>query len=235
MVIEVLGGPSYTVICTPGDDVDLALGFCWTEGVIDSFADVAEVWPTGSGNSVRVRLVDGKATTPSRRQMLITSSCGLCGRTDIQEMLQALVPVSAPFSASLTALYALPGEVRRRQSLFDRTGGCHAAALFDSHGEPTVIAEDIGRHSALDKALGRALRDRLPTAEHGIFLSGRTSLELIIKAARAGVGLVVSVSAASATAIDVAQQLGITLCGFARGDELTIYTHPQRVTASACD
>jgi FdhD protein len=129
----------------------------------------------------------------------------------------------------LEVVYRVPRALRARQALFERTGGCHAAALFDERGEILVLGEDLGRHSALDKVLGHALRTGVPTQGEGVILSGRTSLEMIVKAARAGVGLVLAISAPSDAAVDAAARLGITLCGFARGDEVAVYTHERRL------
>ena len=156
---------------------------------------------------------------------MVSSACGLCGSDHIDEMVARVRPLEgvATFLRSVAA--AVPDTVRARQTLFDRTGGVHAAAAFDRVGDVVVVREDIGRHNAVDKVVGRLLLDgTLPAADLGLFVSGRASFEMVQKAWSAGFGTVVAVSAPSALAVTAAARGGITLIGFARGGDLTIYT-----------
>ena len=227
LAIEIVGGPVFTIMCSPGDERDLALGFLFAEGLIAGLDDVVEIDACVNGGRVSVKLA-GEVPTGSRN-LVINSSCGLCGREGLEALLAALSPTDTALRIPLQVLFDVGAAVRERQQQFAVTGGCHAAALFDARGGLRVVREDLGRHSALDKAVGYALRRRFPFAELGIFISGRASAEMLVKAARAGCPVLVAVSAASTAAIDVAQRLGICLAGFARGDELTVYTHPARI------
>jgi len=165
------------------------------------------------------------------RNMIITSSCGLCGHENIQALLESLKRLDCPMKMPLDVLFRIPERVRESQVLFSQTGGAHAAALFDTKGNLLAVREDVGRHNALDKLLGYALLSGIATGESGIFLSGRVSLELIIKVARARVPLVAAVSAPTAAAVQASDCLGITLCGFVRGNEVSVYTNGWRVVA----
>ena len=228
---------SFTIMRTPGEDSDLALGFLFAEGMIAGAEDVSTLEPAGRGDLVRVRLARDRGAPgesgSALRNLVVNSSCGLCGRAGLEELLDTLEPVVGGIELPFELLYSLPGELREAQVLFAATGGSHAAGLFDARGEYLAVAEDLGRHSAFDKVLGRALRERLPSHDCGVLLSGRTSLEMVVKAARGRIGLVVSVSAPSLAAVSACERLGITLCGFARGDEVTVYTHPRRLLAAS--
>ena len=228
LVIAVEGHGSYTIMRTPGQDLDLATGFLFAEGLLDGIEDIESMRACEGGDTVKVRLAR-PASPAATRNLVVQSSCGLCGRDGVGALLSGLRPVGSGIDVPLDVLYALPDELRRQQALFESTGGCHAAALFTPGGRVLLLGEDLGRHSALDKVLGRALRDRVDTTATGILLSGRTSLEMVVKAARSGVSVVVAISAASDAAIDTARRLGITLCGFARGDEVAVYCHERRV------
>ena len=166
-----------------------------------------------------------------RRKITTNSSCGLCGRLTI-ESLKNDVP-SLPVEGSIRSLVvpSLPNKLRSTQAVFDETGGLHAAGLFDFDGVLTAIAEDVGRHNAVDKVVGRMLiRERLPLSRHVLFVSGRTSFEIVQKALIAGISVVASVSAPSSLAIDLAREGGITLIGFVRGQSFNIYSHGERIT-----
>jgi FdhD protein len=166
---------------------------------------------------------DGVAPEPTPRLTTTTSSCGLCGSESIDELCARLRTLSSP-PVDLDVLAKVPGRVLAEQTLFSATGGVHAAAAFDSSGAPLVVREDIGRHNAVDKVVGRLLLDNaLPAEGLGLFVSGRASFEIVQKAWAAGFATVVAVSAPSSLAVDTATAAGITLVGFAREDRLNIY------------
>ena len=210
----------------------LCAGFLLTESMIDSMADVASmaVCPE-SPDVVRVRLVDPSRVRTNRRGGFVASSCGICGGVDQAGDIQGgLAQAGDTLRLDIADLAPLMEQMQRLQTVFNTTGGTHAAALFSPAALLLACAEDLGRHNALDKAIGQCLLREQPTAGCGAVLSGRVSLELIIKAARAGIEIVAAVSAPSSLAIDAAHRLGITLCGFVRQGRLTVFTHPQRLT-----
>ncbi|MCL5270618.1 MAG: formate dehydrogenase accessory sulfurtransferase FdhD, partial [bacterium] len=220
----------FVIMRTPGQDAELAAGFLFTDGAEDIFRLEQRPRRPGPGRqSDRVAVWLRRRRGIPRRTLLLASSCGLCGRAGIAKLVRGLEPATDALHVRAERLYALPGLVMERQILFRQTGGSHAAALFDAEGNVLVLCEDIGRHNALDKALGHALGRRMPLAGKGIYLSGRASLEMIVKAARARVALVAAASAPSALAAELALRLGITLCGFVRGREITIYSRADRI------
>jgi FdhD protein len=225
---------------TPGRDVDLALGFLFSEGIIRAGSQAfrlrsAEVKvKLGKDNVVTVHLPPGETVDWGRleRHSYTSSSCGVCGKTSLAQVFAAV-----PFAESLTTfrvapaiLQSLPDKLRTAQELFDQTGGIHAAGLFDLVGNLRHFAEDVGRHNALDKLIGHHFaQDALPLDNHLLLLSGRASFELIQKAAMAGIGLVAAVGAPSSLAASLADELGITLCGFTSERGFNCYTHPGRI------
>ncbi len=222
---------SFTVMRTPGDDRELVTGFLFTEGLIESLDDINTL--SQCEDSPHVITVKTKRQSGSTaRNMVITSSCGLCGHENIQALLESLKRLDCPMKMPLDVLFRIPDRVREAQVLFSRTGGAHAAALFDTEGNLKAVREDVGRHNALDKLLGYALLAGVAPGESGIFLSGRVSLELIIKVVRARVPLVAAVSAPTAAAVQAADRLGITLCGFVRGNEVSVYTNGWRIVST---
>jgi len=212
------------------DALALTVGFLLTEGLIDRMADVAEMAVCGdSENVVRVRLLDSAPKRGNRRGGLIASSCGVCGSVDdIADLGTGLPAVPDSLRVEPASLQQLMASMENRQLVHKTTGGTHAAALFTSEANLLAVAEDLGRHNALDKVIGKCLLRAYPTAGCGAILSSRVSLELIVKAARAGIEIVAAVSAPSSLAIDAAEQLGITLCGFVREGRATIFSHPHR-------
>jgi FdhD protein len=218
-----------TTMRTPGHDFELAVGFCHAEGLLAG-VPVRRVEYCGTGSAVgtefNVVSVDtgGAAPAPAARLGPTSSSCGLCGSVALDALGDRLGPVAAaPFPLELLA--AIPARVRTEQHLFDTTGAVHAAAAVDREGVPLVVREDIGRHNAVDKVVGRLLLDgRLPARDLALFVSGRASFEMVQKAWAAGFGTVVAVSAPSALAVETARRAGITLAGFARHDRLTLYS-----------
>lgn len=220
-----------TTMRTPGHDYELAVGFCFTEGLLAG-APVQTVRYCATGSAVDTAFnvvtveTGGRAPEPTPRLTTTTSSCGWCGTDqvdDIASRLTALTGERASFTPELLA--AMPDQVAPHQELFAATGGVHAAAAFDEDGEVVLVREDIGRHNAVDKVVGRLVLDgRVPASQLGLFVSGRTSFEIIQKAWAAGFGTVVAVSAPSSLAIEASKRAGITLAGFARPGRVNLYT-----------
>lgn len=229
MEIHLDGTLVATTMRTPGHDFELAVGFCHAEGLLGG-APVRTCRYCASGSAVEsgfnVVAVDtgGLAPPPTPRLQATTSACGMCGATavdDLRERLHALPPVE-PWP--LDVLASLPERVREAQPLFGRTGAVHAAAACDRSGEPVVVREDIGRHNAVDKVVGRLLLDGgLPADRFALYASGRASFEIVQKAWAAGMRAVVAVSAPSSLAVAAAEQAGITLCGFVRDGRMNVY------------
>ncbi|MEV0805470.1 formate dehydrogenase accessory sulfurtransferase FdhD [Micromonospora sp. NPDC050200] len=232
--------PLAVTMRTPGDDIDLAIGFLLTEGLIRSTGDVltaqlcAGAETPNTYNVVDVVLAPGvpEPTTDPSRNFYTTSSCGVCGKASI-EAVRTRSPypvVEDPLTVRADVLAALPDRLRAAQRTFDRTGGLHAAGLFTADGEPVVLREDVGRHNAVDKVVGWAVRERrLPLAGHLLLVSGRASFELTQKAWMAGVPLLAAVSAPSSLAADLAAEAGMTLVGFLRGRTMNVYAGGHRV------
>ena len=214
----------------PGE-LALAAGFLFTEGIIHAMSDVASMalCPDAPG-VVKVSLRDPVGVQSARRSGLVTSSCGLCGNVDnLEEVFPAALQVGRTRVVCAAQVHQYMQAMQAHQFLFGSTGGTHAAALFDQDDKLLAAAEDLGRHNALDKVIGHCLLQHIDTAACCVVLSGRVSLEMIVKAARAGIELVAAVSAPSSMALDAAQRAGITLCGFVRGTRLTAYTHAHRL------
>lgn len=232
--IDVDGVGAYTLMAAPCDSVALAVGFLFAEGLIDGLDDIGVLsrCPDDPG-VIRVRLVDPSRAQATGRSLLISSSCGLCGSQSIAEVREGLPKVGEQLRVPAASLRLAVEAMRERQTLFRRTGGTHAAALFDRDGGLVTFAEDIGRHNALDKAIGACLLERRSPAGYGVALSGRVSLEMIGKCARAGVELVAAVSAPTSLAIEAAEGCGITLCAFVRDSRATIYCHRRRILGLA--
>jgi FdhD protein len=223
--IRVDGQPLAVTMRTPGHDEELALGFLYGEGLIDGPRPVG---PTEDFAANTVEVTGPLSRDPGVRRFYTTSSCGVCGKGALEEVavLSPALPAGPTLSRSLAA--ALPD--RLVQPTFERTGGLHATGLFDAHGELLLVREDVGRHNAMDKVIGRALVEGMvPLAERILCVSGRLSFELVQKAAVAGAPILVGVGAPSSLAIALAQERGLTLCGFARGGRVNVYAHPQRI------
>ena len=229
LIISLNWAQEYSIMRTPGHDEELTVGFLFTEAIIQGVDEITLMRKCkGEKGGMDVSTLD-TGTPPVKRATAINSSCGLCGRVDLDSLIEGLKPVTEAFLFPAELLHGLPQHVREAQALFHATGASHAVALFDALGQVVVVREDVGRHSALDKVIGERLLARKPLASHGAFLSGRASLEMIIKAARAGFPMVASVSAPTDMAVKAAERLNITLCGFVRGREITIYSHPERI------
>jgi FdhD protein len=240
--IRVGGDPLAVTMRTPGDDFDLARGFLVSEGVVSAASDVAGIrycaGATSDGantyNVLDVLLGDGVAAPhPSiERNFFTTSSCGVCGKAS----LDAVRTVSRwaiehdPLRLSAATIATLPDRLRSAQRVFDRTGGLHAAGLFDADGGLLVVREDVGRHNAVDKVIGWALGEgRLPLTGTTLMVSGRASFELVQKAVMAGIPALAAVSAPSSLAVDLAREMGLTLVGFLRGTSMNVYSGAQRL------
>jgi FdhD protein len=223
--IRVDGAPLTVTMRTPGHDEELALGFLYTEGLIDS---IRPAGPTRDFAANIVEVAGPLLRDPGARRFYATSSCGVCGKGALEEVAVLSAPATPGPLVSRGLLAALPG--RLEQPGFAHTGGLHATGLFDAAGTLLVTREDVGRHNAMDKVVGRALLDGgLPFGERILCVSGRLSFELVQKAAVAGAPILVGVGAPSSLAVSLADERGITLCGFARGDRVTVYAHPERI------
>ncbi len=234
-----LGGCNVAVTMrTPGDDFDLSLGFLYTEGIIRGVQDIGSVAhcptddPDASGNIVNVNPLDPSLVDPERwqRNFFAASSCGICGKASIDAVRQDCPLIRSDTRVPHGTLYRLDGEMRRGQATFGKTGSLHAAALFDTEGNLLVLREDVGRHNAVDKVVGDALRRReLPLHDRILLVSGRTSFEIVQKALMAGIPIVLAVSAPSSLAVDLARSAGMTLAGFLRNERFNIYSGSDRI------
>ncbi|GAA4515720.1 MULTISPECIES: formate dehydrogenase accessory sulfurtransferase FdhD [Nonomuraea] len=237
--IRLDGTPLTVTMRTPGDDFDLAAGFLVSEGAVGSADDIATIrycaGATADGqntyNVLDVRLAPG-VQAPAPRNFYTTSSCGVCGKASL-EAVRTVARWAAhddPVELGRATVAALPGRLRAAQRVFDRTGGLHAAGLFTAEGEPLCVREDVGRHNAVDKLLGWALRNgRLPLRGTVLMVSGRASFELVQKAVMGGVPVLAAVSAPSSLAVELAAEEGLTLIGFLRGDSMNVYAGEQRL------
>lgn len=252
LTIEVEHGPAShrqrstltVTMRTPGNDLELALGLAYSEGVIRSTRDVSSIReiPEDCDNSgiiraVRISLIDGHPYSPEllQRHLLMNTSCGFCGRLNSQSISDwrksTYAPEdSLPFTIQANHLLALGDSVRQRQTFFKHTGAVHAAATWDDSGRIHLVREDIGRHNAMDKITGATLASNPQSPFHsGIFFSGRTSFDLVQKSAMAGFPFIASVGAPSSLAIELARNLNITLVGFLKKNSFNIYSHPHRI------
>jgi FdhD protein len=239
------GSPLSVVMRTPGNDIELALGLFFAEGIARSLADIqtvavsAESGETESGLSVDASIVDSNevdvhlAAAPRRRperSMLSSSACGVCGAVLIDDLRRDLAVLPAGPVVDPGLLPGLVERLRSGQGVFDRTGGLHAAGLFTSSGDVVCVREDVGRHNAVDKVVGRMLIDgRLPLRESVLVVSGRAGYEIVQKAITAGVPVVAAVGAPSSLAVALAREFNQTLVGFLRGERFNVYSAPERL------
>jgi len=223
---------------TPGDDFELAAGFLFTEGILQSREQVREILHCGKGkvatNTLRVELAAGVDVDMQRleRNFYTTSSCGVCGKTSLEALATGAQRVSPPagFTVDAGLVDDLPARLQLQQHAFRSTGGLHASALFSRSGELLGLREDVGRHNALDKLIGsRFLAGTLPANDTILFLSGRASFELLQKAVMAGIPVVCAVGAPSSLAIEAAREFGVTLLGFVRGQRFNVYSGRERL------
>ena len=233
--------PFAVIMRTPGADRELVAGFLLAEGVVTNGDELGAVEHCQHPDHPHIHNVvnafllgdaarDVAARLDERRNVIANSSCGICGRTTIESLCTRATPLERTVVVSAALVRSLPENLRARQPLFDETGGLHAAGIFTESGACLAIAEDVGRHNAVDKVIGQLLlAGRLPLSSHVLAVSGRVSYEIVQKAWLAGVQVVCAVSAPSSLAIDLAQEAGITLIGFARGGSFNVYSHADRV------
>ena len=225
---------------TPGNDFELVMGFLYSEGIIKNKSDVQAITrmdnledSSNIENTVLVELEETLSVDPQKiRNFYINSSCGICGSQVVDDIgsLKQYHSSKSDFLVAESVLRTLPGRLQQQQDAFSQTGGLHASALFDQQGSILSLFEDVGRHNALDKLIGRELQNNnLPLFQSGLILSGRTSFELIHKAALAGIPVVVSIGAPSSLAVDAAWEYEITLAGFLQADRFNIYSFPRRI------
>jgi FdhD protein len=224
---------------TPGNDFELAAGFCRTEGLIGAPADIDTIaYCLGDEGEQLFNVVTLRLRTPvvaeiRERRFLANSACGICGKAALDDLEVRCDPVGPGPVVAASVVRTLPGRLTEHQRLFGETGGLHAAARFTASGEIVAVREDIGRHNALDKLIGAALLEgSLPLAAEVLLVSGRLSFELVQKAAVAGISVLCAVSAPSSLAVAAAERFGQTVVGFLRDDRFNVYTHPARIDAA---
>ena len=227
LMIDKVG--SFTVMSTPVDIKALAIGFIFTEGLIDGIEDVIVSYTKPElPNVIGIEVYD-PTKIKIGRNLIIASSCGMCGTRNIERMFKNIKACDDTFEISNQRIINIMQQMRGFQHLFEITGGSHGAAIFNNDGKIVAVAEDIGRHNALDKVIGKCLMAGFKTRGCGLALSGRVSLEIVTKAARAGIELIAAVSAVSSYAVSAAERWNITLCGFARADKMNVYTKHERI------
>ena len=219
---------------TPGRDRELALGFLYSEGLISEFSEVSEIKTSTDSIEIICRSIDHEILNDYNRISTITSSCGICGKDSISNMLHTHGPKlkNGP-QISMNSIETSVNDLRKRQPLFNSTGGSHASAVATKNGDIVHLEEDVGRHNALDKLVGHLLSNKqLPADELMLIVSGRASFELVHKAISAGFTVLIAVGAPSSLAVEMAREHGLTLVGFAKKESLTIYSSPSRVSIS---
>ena len=249
MEIRLISGEARQTVAvtmrTPGADFELAAGFLYGEGIVSSPDDVlkisycvdADLDAEQQYNIVNVELRDGRGydLRPLERHFYTTSACGVCGKASLEQLeLRGCPVIPAGPEVTPEMIYSLPEKLREAQGLFEATGGLHAAALFDAEGNLVALKEDVGRHNATDKLIGWALLEgRVPLNNRIVMVSGRSSFEILQKCLVAGVPVVCAISAPSSLAVEVAQQFGMTLVGFLRGNRFNVYSGYERIHAQA--
>jgi FdhD protein len=234
--------PLSVTMRTPGHDLELAAGFLYTEGLIQRREQIASLESRvdsaerDRGNVVQIEFESGLSLDleNTQRNFFAASSCGICGKASIDSVrVRGIQPPNPDLRLDPEVLCQLPVRLKQAQAIFDRTGGLHAAALFDTRGELAALREDVGRHNAVDKVVGWALLEgRLPLAEYALLVSGRGGFEIVQKAIVAGVPIVASVSAPSGLAVQLARELRLTLVGFLRGRRFIVYAGEERLNIS---
>jgi FdhD protein len=235
-----LAGRRFTLTMrTPGHDEDLAAGFLFAEGFINDATELGEIRRVrGRKGAVEPNAIDIILNVPAdglrarlKRNFVISSSCGVCGKTSIDSIRRRVSPPADSARVAPAILLALSEKLREGQRVFAATGGLHGAAIFSLDGAMLAIREDVGRHNAVDKVIGYALTNAMvPLAQHIMMVSGRLSFEIVQKAAAAGVPILAAVSAPSSLAVELAEEIGTTLVGFLRDGSFNIYTRPDRIT-----
>ncbi len=224
--IRVRGAPVAVTMRTPGHDEELAIGFALSEGLRPHAARAPDDL---AANTIELDAADFDPER-LRRSFYTSSSCGVCGKGALEAVAVEAPRVASDLHATAELVGSLPERLRSEQAAFAATGGLHATGLFDADGELLALREDVGRHNAMDKVIGRAFLDgRLPLADAILCVSGRLSFELVQKAAVAGCPILVAVGAPSSLAVELARDRGVTICGFVRGDRMNVYTEPWRI------
>ena len=238
MEIRVDTAPLTVTMRTPGDDMDLVHGFLYSEGVVHERTQITEIRYCDGADAERCEHLQRArrdmrgAVDVTARAFATTSACGVCGKTSLEEVrtLSRFDVAAMPLAVPAQMLAKMPETLRSRQRVFASTGGLHAAGLFTADGDVLVVREDVGRHNAVDKVIGWALReDLLPLSAAVLIVSGRASFELVQKAVLAGVPMLGAVSAPSSLAVDLAAESGLTLVGFLRGESMNVYSRVERV------
>jgi FdhD protein len=239
--IRVNGESVSVTMRTPGNDFDLAVGLLLSEQIINSHDEIGTIAycpdeeQPDLKNIVNVVLIDRTRRLESSRRLWSNSSCGLCGKATLDAIRRVCRPIGDGVRVGQELLCSFPERLREGQANFDRTGGIHAAGLFDEHGKLLVIREDIGRHNAVDKVLGAALSAGLLVSDKILMVSGRLGFEIAQKALVAGVPIVASVSAPSSLAVELAEDFNMTTVGFLRGHSMNVYSNPQRIDYPTAD
>jgi len=236
--IRIHDRPVTVTMRTPGDDRDLAAGFLFTEGIVRQSQDLGTIRHCATAEDPDERNVVNVTLAPGvpfdlerlRRNFFGNSSCGLCGKAAIEQIRTEAPPLESSLKVSPTMILRLPPVLREAQEVFEKTGGLHAAGIFDASGKLVVAREDIGRHNAVDKSIGAMLlQDRVPLNRHILLVSGRASFEILQKALMASISVVCAVSAPSSLAVEFARECGMTLVGFLRGEEMNVYAGEGRI------
>ena len=238
--IRVKGESIVVTMRTPGHDKELAIGFLLAEGVITNSSDVLEIAYCQQGEASLHKNILNVFLSPEveinldrlKRNVYASSSCGLCGKASIESLQNIFEPLNKIETViSVDKILTLAQKLRAKQSTFDKTGGLHAAGIFDRNGELLVLREDIGRHNAVDKILGHLfLKNRIPLEDCVLMVSGRASFEIIQKSLAGRVGIICAVSAPSSLAVDMAKESGQTLIGFLRERKFNVYSHKERIS-----
>ncbi len=235
--IRIRGNSVAVTMRTPGHDAELAAGFLLTEGIVRQRADIVEIAHCQQGEAEDRDNILNVFLAPSvefdleklTRHVFASSSCGLCGKASIEAVRQCFAPVETGCQINPAVIRSLPDKLRKRQAAFDQTGGLHAAGLFDLDGTLLVAREDVGRHNAVDKAVGGRFLAGESMTESVLLVSGRASFEIMQKALAAHIPIVAAVSAPSSLAAEFAEENGQTLIGFLRGETFNVYSHPERI------
>ncbi len=236
--IRLQGEAIAVVMRTPKDDFDLVAGFLLTEGIVQAPSDIGTIsyceqaQPPNLENVIEARLSDGVEfdTERLKRNFYASSSCGICGKASIDHVMGLAPAISTHFTIPTDLLYGLDEKLREAQDVFSQTGSVHAAGLFDTQGRMLSLREDVGRHNAVDKVIGKLVReDKMPPAECVLMVSGRASFEIMQKALIAGIPMVAAVSGPTSLAVDVAREANMTLVGFLRGERCNVYAGSERI------
>ncbi|OGR29407.1 MAG: formate dehydrogenase family accessory protein FdhD [Desulfobacca sp. RBG_16_60_12] len=241
--IRLHGEPFQVLMRLPGWEKELALGFLYTEGIVRDLSEVITIHFCGTAtdpllppNVVDVQLTDRALERRGRRHLEVAySSCGLCAKEAVSEICRETSPVVSNLMVTVSALLDLMGRMQQEQTVFQETGGTHGVALATTDGDFFLLAEDVGRHNAMDKVIGRALLHGRDLSRLVALLSGRISFEMALKSIRAGIPILAAVSAPTSLALNLAQELNLTLPGFVRHQRLNIYTHPHRLAGSRAE